>query len=597
MIRFLCLLSLLDLAPWAVLSGQPPNILLILTDDQGYGDLALHGNTVARTPHLDRLGQQSMRFDQFHVTPVCATTRASLLTGKNHLDVGVWGVHVSRDYLHLDEVTVADVLQERGYDTGYIGKWHSGRAPAWMPWHRGFADGWVADLYQHHQTEVSHNGSSVQLKGWADESLTQLAMDYIDERERPFFLMLSYLSIHTPIEAPASLTRKYREAGHSPYFSELNGMLENLDAQIGRLLAHLDQKGLSEETVVIFTSDNGPIHRDRTQDSKLAGPEIALRCPQRLKGVKGNIWQNALRVPCFIRWPGKIRPATIEALTDVTDLFPTLLDLAGVGQTKAREDLAGLSLVPFLAGRQEAWPQPRELFRSHWEVSLQGPMNKHNVLVDKHDLQYDSQIAAWRKGPYKFVQLRSKSLSLYDVMEDPREKEDLLAAQPELAAELARKTEAAFRESVARPHSFVHPRFHIGHPEYDRYARVGGNLRGSQIPCGGGIRMTGGVRAENLWSENWKAAGDSQTFPVEVVTAGRYQVFLEARGGKAGATFRLEIGSASLENQVQALGDRRALGTIQLATGMQEMTLSLVEPPPGGQKPFEQLRVIELRKQ
>ncbi|MEM1221872.1 MAG: sulfatase-like hydrolase/transferase [Verrucomicrobiota bacterium] len=578
----------------ALYGQQPPNLLLIVTDDQGYGDLSLHGNSAVETPNLDRFGRESMRFEGFHTTAVCATTRASLLTGKNHYEVGVWGVHISRDYVHLEERTIADELKSAGYHTGFIGKWHSGRAPAWMPWNRGFDQAWVASLYKHYDTPISYNGKAMQGKGWADDSLTELAVNYMQARgKEPFFLMLSYMSIHTPLEAPEEKILKYKAKGQSDYFASLNAMLEHMDANIGKLLAYLDRSGLRDNTIVIFISDNGPVHKSRATNRKLPRDEIQQRSPQNYRGIKGHIWQNALRVPCFINWPGKIKPAQIEAFSDVTDLFPTLLELARVRPSEEITRLTGRSLVPFLAGMQTSWPDTREFYRPGWEVSLNGYMRKNDVLVNKHDLLYEPQVGAWRYGPLKLVKTAKNEFFLYDLENDPSERNDILSEHPELTQALKQKLQNAFQTAIDQPNSFAHPRFHIGHPEYDSYERVGRNLSGSEIPFGGGTRMTGGVEADIHGSLNWKNPGDSQTIPVEVVTPGNYTMLVEAEEPVEGATLKITVGRNSVKAPLRREGSVWSLGSIQLETGEQDLTIELVENAPGSNKPFKELELLK----
>ncbi|MEM9446157.1 MAG: sulfatase-like hydrolase/transferase [Verrucomicrobiota bacterium] len=584
------ILSLLTLS--STLQANKPNLLLIVTDDQGYGDLSLHGNTVLDTPHLDKLGQESMRFESFHTTPVCATTRASLLTGKNHLKVGVWGVHISRDYLHLRENTLAQILKDTGYATGFIGKWHCGRAPAWMPWNRGFDEAWVADLYNHYETPISYNGRALKTKGWADESFTNLAIDFIKKQKQPFFLMLNYMSIHTPLEAPETSIQKHRDKGQSEYFSTLNGMIEYLDFNIGRLVHSLETSGLRKDTVIVFISDNGPIHKTKSNKHRLTREEIRLRCPQKYKGVKGNIWQNALRVPCFISWPGKIDPGSIDAFTDVTDLFPTLLDLANAKLPQNGETIDGLSLNPFLQGQQTSWPEKRDFYRPHWTISLSGSMQKNNVLVSKNTLKFDTQIGAWRHGPYKFVKVK-KEYSLYDISKDPSEKTNIMSDHPELADKMKAQLKMAFEDVVQHPRSFIHPRFHIGHPVYDTYDQVGGNLSGSQIPCGGGIQMSGNVKADIHSSLNWKESGDSQTIPVEVITGGEYEVRIDAPGSCQGTKLMVTVGDSILKGTLKQAGTEWKLGTLKLKEGAQDLTIHLIQKS----KDFSILRMINFIKQ
>ena len=197
------------------LAERPPNILLMLTDDQGWGDLSMHGNPRLETPHLDRLGSESLRFSDFYVNPACAPTRASLLTGRHYHRNNVWGVHGGRDYLDPDAVLISEVLKGAGYATAMIGKWHNGKTGGFLPWHRGFDDAWFKrGLYAHDTAGFTYNGEVVEFEGWARDRIADLAIQYMaEQRDQPFFLYLPFPTPHLPARAPEEYIEKYLAKG------------------------------------------------------------------------------------------------------------------------------------------------------------------------------------------------------------------------------------------------------------------------------------------------------------------------------------------------------------------------------------------------
>ena len=570
---------ILALSAMSLSTLAQPNILLIVTDDQGYGDLSCHRNSVLETPNMDRLAGQSVRLDQFHTAPVCAPTRASLLTGRNHLEAGVWGVHLARDYMALDETTLADVLRGGGYDTGMIGKWHSGRAEAWLPWNRGFNEAWVAELYHHVDTRISHNGKRMQTRGFADECLTDIAIDFM-QRERgrqPFFLLMAYMSPHAPWAAPDEFIEKYKKKGCSDQFALLNGMIDHLDVQIGRLLKGLDDAGLAQETLVVFMSDNGP-NRTNEKIGALTDEEMAIRNAPGMRGQKGNIWENGHRVPCFIRWPGKFSPAKLDALADVTDLFPTILRAAGLELPDTGKPIQGRSLMPLLSGKRIDWDKPRELFKPYWAPFKDEGWSRDGA-TDPADIEFDNQINAWYRGSYKLVKYRSKKPELYLLSDDPGEENDIATKHPELVQSMEKELRQAYLDMQATGRLFRQPRFHIGDPEYDAYDTVGEVLAGSHVPFCSSVRDEGNVVCHTHNSTGWKASGDAQTILVEVVTPGTYDVILEAKKFVAGTKVRLEVGTSKMETVLPNGRGEVGVGQIDLKKGEQQLRLSILEVP------------------
>ena len=578
------------------LAQEQPNILFIVTDDQGYGDLSLHGNPVLETPNLDRLGSQSVRFEQFHVSPVCATTRASLLTGRNHVETGVWGVHQARDYMRLDETTVAEVLRDGGYDTGMIGKWHNGRAGAWLPWNRGFNDAWVAELYRHRDTRIAHNGKLMLTRGPADEVLTDIALDFIgrERGERPFFLHLAYMTPHAPLVAPEAWVQKYRDKGQSETAAALNGMIGFLDLQIGRLLDGLEAAGLAENTLVVFLSDNGPQHKPPGLPP-FTEEEIAIRNPGGMRGQKGNIWENGHRVPLFMRWPGKFAPRQIQALADVTDIFPTVVQLSGVTLASDHNPLHGKSLAGLLNGEASEWSAPRQLFKPYWTAFPRENWNREGAL-DPARLVYEEQVNALYRGPHKLVYYREQGPKLFNLAEDPGEQQDLAARHQEMAQEMAADLRGLYDEMRATGRAYWQPRFHIGHPGYDAQDKVGEVLAGSMIPFCSSVRDEGNVVTQSHSSKGWIAPGDAQSILVDVVTPGKYEVVLEAGRFAAGTRTRLEVGHSSLDLELPETTGEISVGKIDLAGGEQTLRLSLMAVAADGQDAIESMKMVTFRR-
>jgi arylsulfatase A-like enzyme len=569
-----------------------PNILAIIADDLGFGDLSCHGNTVLQTPNIDRFAAEAAEMEYFYTAPVCAPSRAAFLTGRNPLETEVWGVHTGRDYLSLDETTIANVLQTNGYDTAMIGKWHSGRAPAWMPWNRGFNEAWVSVLYNHYGGSITHNGHRMTTTGWTTDTLTDLAVDWIHrKREGPFFLMLAYLAPHGPWAAPPQYVEKYKQKGCEELLATLFGMIDHLDENIGRLLASLDQAGLRENTIVVFISDNGAISWVPELNRGLSEKSKELRNPQHLRGWKGLLWENGIRAPCFIRWPETVRPHKLTAYSDIEDLFPTFLEAARIPVAENQPlPLQGRSLMPLLTEQETDWNTPRSFMKTWW---WRGRWSKGTI-----DPGYTNQMSCvMRDGPWKLIVNTNGTPELYNVLDDPGEIQDLSRTYPEKARTLTGQLKSELQEMIATDRCFKQPRFHIGHPEYDQYDFVGLNLSGSQIPCCSAVQVSGSVDITQHFSTGWTREGDSQTLLVDVVTPGLYDVELEAKGNiAAGSAVKVEVGSSCLQTMISNSGKKVDLGEINLQKGPQNLTLTLESLPDSETCAFNNLWFIWFHK-
>ncbi|MQY63441.1 MAG: sulfatase-like hydrolase/transferase, partial [Calditrichaeota bacterium] len=296
-------------------SGGRPNILLIMTDDQGWGDITSHGNDVIKTPVMDRIAAEGARFERFYVSPVCAPTRAALLTGRYCLRTGTHGVTRGQENMRSDEVTNAEVFKQAGYATGCFGKWHNGAHYPHHPNGQGFDEffGFCAGHWNNYfDTTLDRNGQPVETKGYISDVLTNASMAFIEQnRKRPFFCYLPYNAPHTPWQVPDRYFDKYKAKGLDDETACSYAMTECLDDNIGRLLGQLDELNLAGDTIVLFLTDNGP-NTDRYNGG--------------MKGRKGSVNEGGVRVPLFIRWPGHIRPGTyVKPIAAHIDLLPTLV--------------------------------------------------------------------------------------------------------------------------------------------------------------------------------------------------------------------------------------------------------------------------------
>lgn len=336
------------------ISGSRPNIIFILTDDQGYGDISAHGNPVLKTPNLDRLRSESVRFSNFHVSPTCSPTRSALMTGRHEFKNGVTHTILERERMTLDATTIAQVLQSSGYSTGIFGKWHLGDEAAYQPDRRGFDEVYIhggggigqtfpgscgdAPGNKYFDPAILHNGKFEKTKGYCADLYFETAKTWIDSqrtRGQPFFATITTNTPHDPyIARPADKTL-YENKNLPASTENFYGMIHNIDQNVGALLDQLRIWGIEDRTLVIFMNDNGGT----------AGVQVFNAG---MRGSKGTAWLGGTRASSFWRWPRTIEPNDCDALTAHIDFFPTLAEISGVNLSGPIEkQVEGMSLVPF----------------------------------------------------------------------------------------------------------------------------------------------------------------------------------------------------------------------------------------------------------
>jgi len=437
--------------------NNKPNVILFLVDDLAYGDLACHGNPHVKTPQLDRFANQAVELTRFHVSPVCSPTRASLMTGRYNFRTGVADVFGPATVMDPAEVTTAELLRAAGYATGIFGKWHLGDDKAHGPNAQGFDEALVHEgpaMRQYFNPTLLHNGAPEKRAGYCLDIFTDAAIGFIREhRKKPFLVYLASNLIHTPLQVAPELAAEYDALGLSDSTRKIYGMIHSVDSNFGRLRAVLDELGLEENTLLIFTSDNGPCSGSNPLDRHMAG----------LHGLKGTVYENGIRVPCFMRWPAGFKsPATVARIAAHIDVLPTMLEVCGVA-APAHPPLDGVSLLPLLRNPSAAWPERALFFQ--WD-SGQRPRrgSAYAVLTERWklvqpcgmDLPQQQHIRDRYAELCRIQGRGARSIDgpprfeLYDVAADPGETRDFAAEHPDVVTTLRSKYEAWFDEVNVR---------------------------------------------------------------------------------------------------------------------------------------------------
>ncbi len=540
-------------------SSPRPNIVLIVTDDQGWWDIASHGNPYIRTPNMDKLAAESVNFTRFYVCPVCAPTRAGLMTGRYYLRTGVYNTRFGGDNLNPRETTLPQVLQKAGYRTGIFGKWHLGRYASHHPMNRGFDETLIftqghTERY-FYPDQLEHNRKPVAARGYITDVLTDAAIQFIGSRgAKPFFLYLPYNAPHSPNYVPSRYTERYMKMGVPIGDAEIYGMVERIDENIGRLLATLESEGLRDNTIVLFMSDNGGVSK---------------HFRAHLRGAKASVFEGGVISPLFIRWPGKFPAAKVNAMVKEFDIFPTLCDLLNIP-------------IP------QTLPLDGKSFRTLLETGRgQSP---HQFLCHYWDRFQPTKQRGWSICGQRF---KLAGNQLFDLHNDPSEKTDVSAQFPEEKQRLRIQFDKWF-DDVTRGQSFEPPPIEIGRPDENpvdlepSWAHVNGTHTTWASPGDAetsapapipGRREPSTVNytfAGYEWDsiDSWRTPGETVHWNIDVLHPGRYEITLSygCDPADAGGRYRLKIGSASLEGTVEptagrALFEKHPAGTLTLAKG------------------------------
>jgi arylsulfatase A-like enzyme len=567
--------------------AAPPNLVVFLADDAGWGDYSFSGNTQVATPNIDSIAKGGVSLDRFFVCPVCSPTRAEFLTGRYHPRTGVKGVSTGQERLNLDEKTIADAFSAVGYATGAFGKWHNGSQWPYHPMARGF------DTYFGHSSghwgeyfdaPLEDEGKMVKTKGYIVDVCTDKALAFIDQnRGKPFFCYVPFTTPHSPWAAPEKDWARFKDKpitqtgtlADQEIADETRcalAMVENQDANVGRILTKLKELGLEENTIVLYFSDHGP------NSNRWTGG---------MKGRKAQTDEGGVRSVCYLKWPAKL-PAghTVPQIAGAIDLLPTIANLAGVKRVGDKA-LDGRDLSPLLLKEATEWPD-RRIF-STWASNI-------SVRTQTHRLDNTGQ--------------------LFDMVADPGQTTPVNDREPGLAAELSAAVEA-WRKEMYGP----------GATASSKVKGKGGKAKGNPnavdprpLPVGyrefpitmlpardgepRGMVQRSSKAPNCSYFVNWTSLEDSLVWNLEVVTTGRYEVAIDYTCPlpDAGATVELRFGESRLTGKVAPGWDpplltnqdtlprpdgestmkdfkTLVLGEIDLTAGKGPLTLRAVEIP------------------
>lgn len=507
--------------------NEKPNIVLILADDQGWGDLGISGNTNLATPNIDAIAKNGVVFDHFYVSPVCSPTRAELLTGRYFARVGVYSTSSGGERLNLDETTLAEVFKQAGYATAAYGKWHNGMQPPYHPNARGFDDfyGFCSGHWGNYFSPMlEHNGEIVKGEGFIIDDLTNKGLDFIDRnKDKPFFLYLPYNSPHSPMQVPdkywnrfkhKELAMKYHgEEKEDENFSRAAlAMVENIDYNVGRVFNKLRALELEENTLVIYLSDNGP---------------NGWRWNAGMRGKKGSTDEGGVRSPLVMQWKNKLpKGKHIEQIASSIDILPTLTDLAQIGMNTLKP-LDGKSLKPLLMDNKPSWDE--RVVYNHWN-------GRTSLRTQRYRLDSDDR--------------------LYDMEKDGGQTIDLSGTLPQLIDSLKQLKRDWLQDVMPESKETEDRPFTLGHLDYIY----------TQIPARDGVAH-GNIERSNrhpncTFFTNWKGTKDSISWDVEVLADGKFEVeiYYTAKEKDLGSEFELRLGDSSLKGIVTKAHDPPLVG-------------------------------------
>jgi arylsulfatase A-like enzyme len=531
---------------------RPPNVIIVLTDDQGYGNVGCLGNAMIHTPQMDRLWAESVRLTNFHVDPTCAPSRAALLTGRYSTRTGVWHTIMGRSLMYHDEVTMADVFKAAGYRTAMFGKWHLGDNYPMRPQDRGFEetvalggggigqtpDDWGNDYFD---DTYRHDGRLEKYHGYCTDVFFDCAMDFITQnRDRPFFVYLATNVPHAPFVAPESYVKPYTQAGVPAPMDSFYGMIQNVDDNLGRLRARLRELGLTENTLLIFATDNGTAAAGLAGSNRFGATARPAGGWQGfnagMRGIKGSEYDGGHRVFCFLRWPdgGLANGRDVNRLTAHIDLLPTLVDLCGL---KAPQGVRfdGTSIATLLRDPAAPWPD-RVLFAHRQREEIPPKWVSSAVMTER-----------WRYN---------NGSELYDMARDPGQTANVAAEHPQVVARLRQSYEtwwASLRPALARHATIV-----VGSPQESP----------TEINC------------MDWHNPDQKMIPWNQSQIKEARWANGYWMIEPARAGRYAFTLRQEPAEAKFAIQADrariTVGDQTA--TAPVPAGATSVTLALTLP-------------------
>jgi arylsulfatase A-like enzyme len=514
---------------------QRPNVIMVITDDQGYGDIGIHGNSMIQTPHLDRLHGESVRLTDFHVDPTCSPSRSALMSGRYSTRTGVWHTIQGRSLMASREVTLAEMFRDGGYRTAMFGKWHLGDNYPCRPQDQGFDEtfyhggggvGQTPDYFgnDYFDDVYFRDGIPERVAGYCTDVWFEQALAFIERSapgRAPFFAYLSTNAPHGPLLVDEKYSQPYVEKGVAENMAKFYGMITNIDENMGRLLATLDTLAIRNDTILIFLTDNGSSMGLRGKRKTRETADVWPGFNAAMRGRKGSEYDGGHRVPCFVRWPsGGIHGGReVRDLAAHVDLLPTLADLCGLDRP-AQVKLDGQSLADLLRGVRHTLPE-RTLFVHSQRMEFPEKWRKAAVMTSR----------------YRLINGRE----LYDIRADPGQESDIAPANADLVARLRAEYESWWTSLTEGFDDYVRLAIGSDHENPTTLTAHDWHTHDRPVPWNHG-HIRRGLDAEGFWA-------------VDVVRSGLYQLTLrrwpkEQSGGLEAVEARLQMAGKELVQKV-----------------------------------------------
>ena len=498
---------------------KQPNVVLLITDDQGWGDVGIHGNPLINTPTLDKLYRQSVVLNHFYSCPLSATTRAGLLTGRYHLRTGVTSTSGGWENMNPDETTIAEVFKAYGYQTGCFGKWHNGAYFPYTPNGQGFDEflGFCCGLsLNYFDPLLQHNEGLVKEKGFITDIFADKAIQFIEaNKDKPFFCYVPFNAPHTPYQVPDEYFDRYSglTAANSldrDMLASIYAMVENVDYNISRILDKLEQLKLMDNTIVVFMSDNGPTS--------------VLRYNGNMRGVKTQVYEGGMRVPCYISWKGKINHRIINEPTATIDMMPTLLSMCGITNYTTAFPIDGVNLIELIKGKTDILP---------------------DRMIFSHVLNRELQpfIGTARTRDFRLAVYKD-SVTLFHIKDDPLESNNLYNNKNyDITAKKLYEAYIEWFIDASKKVKLI-PTIPVGYDESPivRIETTEGKLHGQLAYIGN--------RSGN-WVNYFQTPDDYMTFEIDAVRKGTFEVLIDYSQPDDGSPLIVaECGSNTIKNQL-----------------------------------------------
>jgi arylsulfatase/arylsulfatase A len=537
----------------AFAATSSPNVILIMTDDQGYGDFGVHGNELINTPHLDQLARQSATMSDFYVSPVCSPTRANLMTGRYNYRTGVVDTFKGRSMMHSTETTIAEVLADAGYATGIFGKWHLGDNYPLRASDQGFQETYlhrggglgqpsepIENKRRYTNPVLFHNNQQIETRGYCTDLFFEAAARFINQavdQEKPFFIYIATNAPHSPFhDVPEALYQKYREMDLSPIMRDKTGdqdtvarifaMIENVDTNIGFLLDQLDRRDIARDTIVIYLNDNGP------NGDRFTGP---------FRGQKNRVFEGGIRSPLWVRWPAHLDAGTTsDRVAAHYDIMPTILDATGVSKPRELE-LDGRSLLPLLEGKSPAWLDRDIIVQAH---RGDAPIPEHNFAMRSQNWKLLRHSGFQNEQPDPAV-----PFELYDMTVDQSETHNLVQERPEVVSAMRQRYQAWFADvSSTRSNNYAPPRMHLG-ADHDALL--------------------------TLSSQNRRAVGEDYEWHIAIDSPGDYQIELEWAEPGSAKEIVFSIGDQQVVANILPGATHHRIDALSLLVGPHNLKMSV----------------------